>query len=265
MTSPMTSSVDGDQAPLTVRRAQGVALLTLHRPQARNALSSALLHALSQAMAEADADDDVGVIVLTGADPAFCAGLDLKEMAAGGDNLGLGASPDGTVPAAPWAPTTKPVIASVNGVAITGGLELVLRCDLVIASDRAAFADTHARVGVMPGWGMSVLLPQAVGSRVARQMSLTGDFLSAERALSLGLVSEVVPHDQLAERTRSLAETIAGNDRAVVRALLATYRRIESDHDAAGLRAEALASKAWLDHAVTAIRTRAGLLVRDGA
>lgn len=261
----MTTSLDADPAPLTVERAGGVALLTLNRPHARNALSSVLLRALSAAMAEADADDHVDVIVLTGADPAFCAGLDLKEMAAGGENLGLGASPDGEVAAAPWTPTIKPVIASVNGVAVTGGLELVLRCDIVIASERAAFADTHARVGVMPGWGMSVLLPQAVGSRMARQMSLTGDYLGAEQALRFGLVSEVVPHDQLPGRTRLLAQTIAGNDRAAVRALLATYRRIEADRDAEGLRTEAAASRAWLDHAFDAAavaRSRAGVMDR---
>ena len=249
----MTASRAVEPAPLTVQSAGGVAVVTLNRPSARNALSTALLHALGRAMADADAADDVGVIVLTGADPAFCAGLDLKEMAAGGGNLGLGASPDGQQAAAPWSPTAKPVIASVNGVAVTGGLELVLHCDIVIASERAAFADTHARVGVMPGWGMSVLLPLAVGPRVARQMSLTGDYLTAEQALRFGLVSEVVAHDELPVRTRVLATTIAGNNRTAVRALLATYRRIDADRNAQGLRTEAAASRAWLDQEFDAV------------
>lgn len=236
-----------DQPDLLVERAEGVAILTLNRPHARNALSSRLIHALQDAMRDLDDDVDVDVIVLTGSDPAFCAGLDLKELGAGGANLGLGSSPDGIEPGRPWSPVRKPVLGAVNGVAITGGLELALHCDLLIASERAAFADTHARVGVMPGWGMSVLLPRALGAPTARQMSLTGDFLSAEQALRGGLVAEVLPHEELMPRAKELAHTIAGNDRAAVRALLDTYRRIEADLDGPGFRTEAAASRAWLE------------------
>lgn len=163
---------------LVVERAGGVATVTLNRPGARNALSAALVLGLRDALAELDADEEVGAVVLTGSDPAFCAGLDLKELGSTGANLDLGRNPDGVPPGYPWAPLSTPLIGAVNGVAITGGLELALHCDLLIASDRAAFADTHARVGLVPGWGASVLLPAAVGARVARQMSLTGDFLS---------------------------------------------------------------------------------------
>lgn len=240
-----------DESPqpqvLILERHAGVATLTLNRPAARNALSSALLRALRDAMRELDEDDEVDVVVLTGADPAFCAGLDLKELGSGGTNLRLGSSGDGIEPAAPWPAIGKPVIGAVNGVAVTGGLELALHCDILIASERAAFADTHARVGIMPGWGLSVLLPRAVGIRVARQMSLTGDYLSAEQALRAGLVTEVVRHDELRGRVRQIAGTIAGNDRAAVRALLATYRRVEADVNAPGLLTEAAASRAWLD------------------
>lgn len=235
------------EAPILLReRSARVATLTLNRPRVRNALSSALIHALRAAMCELEQDDEVDVVVLTGSDPAFCAGLDLKELGAGGANLELGSSPDGIAPAAPWPPIAKPVIGAVNGVAITGGLELALHCDILVASERGAFADTHARVGIMPGWGMSVLLPRAVGTRVARQMSLTGDFLSAEQALRAGLVTAVVAHEQLLAHVRSIAEAIVGNDRAAVAALLATYRQIEADRDAPGLRTEAAASYAWL-------------------
>jgi hypothetical protein len=149
-----------------------VATITLNRPASRNAISGELLTRLGEAMAVVEADDKVLVAILTGADPAFCAGVDLKELGQGTSVL-RGAAAGGT---GPWAPVSKPVIAAVNGAAVTGGLELVLNCDIVICSDRAVFADTHARVGVLPGWGLSVLLPLAVGRSRARQMSFTGDF-----------------------------------------------------------------------------------------
>src|SRR5437016_2872764 len=111
----------------------GVALLTLNRPAARNALSSELLRELPQAIVAADADDDVAVIVLTGADPAFCAGLDLRELGSSGNNLagGATAAKEWTTP---WPTVTKPVIGAVNGAAVTGGFEIALNCDFLIAS-----------------------------------------------------------------------------------------------------------------------------------
>ena len=241
----MTGTAEAERV-LRTERDGAVATLVLDRPQARNALSSALVRQLRAALAELDADDTVDVVVLTGADPSFCAGLDLKELGSTGANLELGSSPPGVPPGHPWAPLTKPVLGAVNGVAVTGGLELALHCDLLVASERAAFADTHARVGVMPGWGMSVLLPAAVGTRLARRMSLTGDFLSAEEALRAGLVTEVVPHEDLLPRALELARTIAGNDREAVRALLKTYRTVEAELTAPGLATEAAASAAWL-------------------
>src|SRR3546814_3076744 len=112
-----------------------------------------------------DGRDDVAAIVLTGADPAFCAGLDLKELAGGGDALKeTGATGERKAGSpGPIPDMDTPVIGAVNGVAITGGFELALQCDFLIASDRARFADTHARVGIMPGWGLTVLLAEAIG------------------------------------------------------------------------------------------------------
>ena len=150
---------------LLIETADRIRTLTLNRPEARNALSAKLRNRLFPALREAEADKDVDVVILTGTDPAFCAGLDLKEL--GGTDI-----PD-LSPA--WPAMTKPVIGAINGVAATGGLELVLYCDIVIASERARFADTHARVGLLPTWGLSVRLPQAVGRGLARRMSLTGD------------------------------------------------------------------------------------------
>ncbi|MDD7813985.1 enoyl-CoA hydratase [Mycolicibacter sinensis] len=212
--------------------------LTLNRPQARNALSTALRDATFTALAEADADDDVDVVILTGADPVFCAGLDLKEFS---DSAAL---PDISPK---WPALTKPVIGAINGAAVTGGLELALYCDILIASEQARFADTHARVGLMPTWGMSVRLPQRVGVGLARRMSLTGDYLSAADALRAGLVTEVVPHAELLPTARAAAAAIVGNNQAAVRALLASYHRIDESQTATGLWMEATAAKQWMN------------------
>jgi enoyl-CoA hydratase len=202
-----------------------IATITLNRPDARNALSSALLKAMTAAVRDAQADDEVDVIILTGADPAFCAGLDLKEL--GGGNTALaGTRPADDTPLerrGPLPPGPKPVIGAINGAAITGGFELALACDFLVASDRARFADTHARVGIQPWWGLSVLLPQAIGLRRAREMSATGNFIDAQRALDWGLVNHVVPHDDLLPFTRGLAADIASTDQAAMRQVMATY------------------------------------------
>ncbi len=220
----------------------GVATITLNRPEARNALSAALLDALVAALVAADRDDGVGAIVLTGSDPAFCAGLDLRELGTPGSPLDLAAL------ARPWPALTTPMIGAVNGVAITGGLELALNCDFLVASERARFGDTHARVGILPGWGLSVLLPQAIGLRRAVEMSLTGNFIEAEEALRLGLVNHVVPHDELLGVARQLAADITGNDRATAGALLASYRRIAGAGGVdEGMALEAEAAREWRD------------------
>jgi enoyl-CoA hydratase len=209
-----------------------VRTLTLNRPEARNALNVALMDALGAAATSAADDDAVAVVVLTGSDPAFCAGLDLRELAEGGANLRPRAARSGDQPrttstgGSPWAALrrmTKPVIGAVNGPAVTGGLELVLACDFLVASERARFGDTHARVGAMPGGGMTGLLPQAVGLRRAKEMSFTGNFLDPDEALRLGLVNHVVPHDELLPTARRLAADIAGNDQRAVRRLKRNY------------------------------------------
>lgn len=209
--------------------AEGVATVTLNRPDARNAMSIELRRELWNTMETLGADDDVAAIVLTGADPAFCAGLDLKELAASG-GAGLGSS-DASSPVAaegvarpgPIPHLDKPIIGAVNGVAVTGGFELALNCDFLVASERAAFADTHARMGIMPGWGLTVLLAEAVGLRRAREMSTTGNFIDAPTALSWGLVNHVVAHDEVVSSAQQLAADIASNDRAGVTQMLQTY------------------------------------------
>src|SRR5215204_1895603 len=185
----------GTAAPVLPEVSDRIATITLNRPSARNALSSELLAMLPKVMTDADGRDDVDILILTGADPAFSAGLDLKELGSTASNLGAGGG--GDVTRGPFPAVTKPVIGAINGFAITGGFELALNCDFLVASERARFGDTHTRVGVMPGWGMTVLLAQAIGVRRAREMSFTGNFLDAEEAMHFGLVNHVVPHDEL--------------------------------------------------------------------
>jgi enoyl-CoA hydratase len=140
----------------------------------------------------------------------------------------------------------KPVIGAINGAAVTGGLELALYCDILIASENARFADTHARVGLLPTWGLSVRLPQKVGIGMARRMSLTGDYLSAHDALRTGLVTEVVAHDDLLSTARSIAASIVGNNQRAVRALLSSYHRIDEQQTNAGLWIEAQSATQWM-------------------
>ena len=221
-----------------------IATVTLNRPEARNALSSELLRQLPIAMREANERDDVDVIILTGADPAFSAGLDLKELGSTAGNLGGSASDDGTPTARrPFPDLDKPLIGAINGVAITGGFELALNCDFLVASEHAKFGDTHSRVGVMPGWGLTVLLPQAIGVRRAREMSFTGNFMLAEEALHFGLVNHVVPHAELIPFTRKLAADIIGNDQPGVRQIRRTYGEIWGE--AEGWSTEARDGRAW--------------------
>ncbi|MEO7398554.1 MAG: enoyl-CoA hydratase [Ilumatobacteraceae bacterium] len=231
---------------ITLEVSERIAIVTLNRPHARNALNSEVLALLSRRMGEVEADDDVDVVILTGADPAFCAGLDLKELGSDAGNLG-GTGADGqansTGVRGPFPRLSKPLIGAINGAAITGGFELALNCDFLIASDRAKFGDTHSRVGVMPGWGLSVLLPQAIGVRRAREMSFTGNFMLAAEALRWGLVNRVVAHDDLLDVTRQVARDIIGNDQAGVRQIRRTYAAITTDDD--GWATEARDGAEW--------------------
>jgi enoyl-CoA hydratase len=237
---------------LLVDVSDGVATITLNRPESRNALSLELLRALPRAVRDCDGREEVRAIVLTGADPAFCAGLDLKELGAGKLNAEVAPKDSGAATEAgagrwrgPFPATRVPVIGAVNGVAVTGGLELALACDFLVASERARFADTHARVGIMPGWGLSVLLPQAVGLRRAKQMSVTGNYVDAATALEWGLVNQVVAHDDLLPTARQLAADIASNDADAVARLLQTYREGAELTGADAWRLEGEVARNW--------------------
>ncbi|WP_198173360.1 MULTISPECIES: enoyl-CoA hydratase [Cupriavidus] len=183
----------------------GYAVLTLNRPQAMNALSVALCRALAEAVAALRDDPRVRVLILTGSGRAFCAGLDLKELAAGRELSAFVSTSD---PVRVLGTFRGPVIGAINGAAITGGFELALACDMLIASTEARFADTHARVGIVPGWGLSQKLSRLVGLARAKEISLTGNFVGAQEAERIGLVNRVVAPETLLPAARRLAEDL---------------------------------------------------------
>jgi enoyl-CoA hydratase len=194
---------------------EGVATLTLNRPRQMNALSAELRRRFTAALHALAQDDRVRVVILTGAgEKAFSAGVDLKELETApltADDLG----PDSPTSRA-YAALGKPTIAAVNGFAITGGMELAINCDIIVASTSARFADTHARVGIVPGWGMSQILPRLIGPVRARYMSYTGNFIDGATAKEWGLVLDVVPPAELLPFCRHLAAEIASCDRATL-------------------------------------------------
>jgi len=183
----------------------GCAVVTLNRPRVLNALSLALRRTLVETFDGLARDEAVRVAVLTGAGRAFCAGVDLKELGAG-TRTQEAVVPDASVdPVAAIRRFPWPVIGAVNGLAVTGGFELALACDVLVASREASFADTHGRVGVLPGWGLSQLLPRLIGPYRAKELSFTGNFLPADQAESWGLVNRVVPAEDLLPQTLELA------------------------------------------------------------
>jgi len=192
---------------LDVTSSARILTLTLNRPAARNALNLALTEALMTQLKVFDTDPSLRVMILTGADPAFCAGLDLKDFSDP-------ASPRERVAALldEFPRRAKPVIGAVNGAAMTGGLELALSCDFLIASERARFGDTHSKIGALAGGGMNSRLPHAVGLRWAKQLAFSCIPIDAETALRIGLVNEVVAHTRLLPRAMELAATIAAHD-----------------------------------------------------
>lgn len=226
-----------------LEKRDGVATVTLNRPDAMNALSRALRRGLVETFEQLKASADIGAVVLTGAGRAFCAGLDLNELgssAGEADNAVAGADVVRAV-----AGCGLPVIGAINGFAITGGFELALACDFLIASTAARFADTHARVGVMPGWGLSQKLPRLIGIGRAKELSLTGNYLSAEKAEAWGLVNRVVSPEDLLPLCRALANDMLSCDRET----MLGYKRVidagYADTLANGLRLE---NQASLEH-----------------
>lgn len=202
MTAPDTDLLLVEQHPA------GYAVITLNRPQAMNALSRALMNTLADTVDRLAADPAVRVLVLAAHGRAFCAGLDLKEIGAGQGSVG--GRERARDPVQALARFDGPVIGAINGAAVTGGFELALACDVLLASPQARFADTHARVGIAPGWGLSQKLSRIIGPSRAKEASFTGNWISAEQAAAWGLVSRVVPADDLLPQARQLAQDMLG-------------------------------------------------------
>jgi enoyl-CoA hydratase len=198
-----------------------VEILTINRPEARNAINRATAVAIGAALDACDADDDVWVVVLTGAgDKAFSAGMDLKAFAAGEvpiTDQGFGGITNRDF--------SKPLVAAANGSALAGGFEILISCDMVIAADHAKFGIPEATRGLVAGAGGLVRLPKRIPLVVALEMALTGEPIDAARAYELGLVNRVVPSDQVLDTAVALAERIAKNAPLAVRTSKSVMKR----------------------------------------
>ncbi len=205
---------------LLVEECDAVATVTLNRPAAMNALSRDLRAALATTFRRLQAEGSARVVVMTGSGRAFCAGWDLKELSAGdGSDIASHAASDMQAAIAAYE---GPIVGAVNGHAITGGFELALACDMLIASSEARFADTHARVGLLPGWGLSQKLPRLIGIQRAKEISFTGNFIDAKTALAWGLVNRIVEPEALLPTALALAADMA----SCVPDVLRSYKRL---------------------------------------
>jgi enoyl-CoA hydratase len=205
---------------LVERHVDGFATVTLNRPEKLNTLSIRLRQELGAVIDELEADPAIRVLILTGAGRAFTAGLDLDEWSAA---PAAGAWEHNAVAA--LERFSGPVIGAINGLAITGGVEIALACDVLIAASTVRFADTHAKVGLLPGWGGSVRMQQRIGPHRAKELALTGRFFSADEALAWGFVNRVVPPEQLLPEAQTMAREMLAN----VPEGLVAYKKLLND------------------------------------
>lgn len=217
---------------IILEKKNGIATIVLNRPHVLNALNEALLSELMAALDDIEGDDSVNVVILTGAGAAFSAGRDLKGILKGEER------PGGSRYRV-LENLSKPVIAAVNGYCFTGALELVMCADIVIASENAVFADTHARFGVIPGGGQTQRLPRQIGSKKAKELLFTCDTISAKEAERLGIINRVVPAEKLSEAAEEIAEKILKNIPETVKAIKRLVNRGMQTDLQTGLNMEA--------------------------
>ena len=201
-------------APVLTDAAGGILVITINRPEARNAVNLAVAHSIAAALEEFDADERLLTAVLTGAGTTFCAGMDLKAFLAGERPIIPGRGFAGIAERS----AEKPVIAAVEGYAVAGGCEIALACDMIVASDDARFGLPEVSRGLIAGAGGLLRLPQRIPHAVAMELALTGEMIGAARALELGLVNRVVPAGQALDAAMELAQHIAANAPLAVRA-----------------------------------------------
>lgn len=209
--SGATAPGSRSESLVQVEHAGPVATITLDRPAALNALSEELCAQLDQALAAAEAASSIRAVVIAGSERAFCAGADISRIQPRGPGDMLDPGGFGLAPFITLAAMRKPVIAAVRGLALGGGCELALACDIVVASESARFAVPEVKLGVIPGAGGTQRLVHAVGKAVAMRMLLTGAVIDAQEALRTGLVSDLTPDEECLPTAMRLAEQIAGN------------------------------------------------------
>jgi len=233
----MFSGASDNALVLVEKKSTGVALLTLNRPKALNALSDELMTQISQRLKEADADEGVKAIVVTGTGKAFAAGADIKEMNSRPDYAAV--RKDNML--AHWSAVTtirKPIVAAVNGFALGGGCELAMSCDIIIASKDAKFGQPEIKLGTIPGVGGTQRLLRAVGKAKAMLWVLTGEMITAEEAEKAGLVARVVEKDDLLAEAERVAEVIASFSAPVVHLAKEAVNFAEESTLTEGLRFE---------------------------
>lgn len=207
-----------------------VAVLTLNRPEARNAINGAVANRMEALLDEYEADDDLWVAILTGNGPAFCAGADLKEVAAG--NGGALSTERGGFGGLVSRQRTKPLIAAITGSALAGGTEIALSCDLIVCAQDTNFGLPEVKRSLAAAAGGLFRLPRAIGMAPALEAILTGEPFSATRAYELGMVNRVVPHDEVMDTALTLAESISAAAPLAVKASLAVAVRAYEGDDA---------------------------------
>jgi enoyl-CoA hydratase/carnithine racemase len=246
-----------DERPVQTRREDHIGWITLNRPAKRNAISQAMRSALDESLAELASDEAVRVVILTGAGPAFCAGVDLTDRPACGQHPMAAAVPPVAQALAAFG---KPLIAAINGPAMGGGLELALACDVRIAARSARFALPEVRIGSLPGSGGTQRLMRAMPPALAARMLLSGDPVPAHEALSAGLISDLVDDEQLAGFAAALARRIAENAPLSLRAMKQCLLAAREAPLAAGLELE---RTLWTVLATTADRQEGRTAFRE--
>ena len=195
------------EAAVLTEVGDGVMTITINRPNAKNAVNKDVAEGIAAALDALDADDNTHVVILTGAGGTFCSGMDLKAFVTGETPYVAGRGFAGMVEKS----TDKPMIAAVEGYALAGGCELAITCDLIVAADNSMFRVPEVKRGLAAAAGGLVRLPRQIPSRVAMEMALTGDFMSAERAMSVGLINQIAPAGEALAQAKALAAKIAEN------------------------------------------------------
>jgi len=209
---------------ISLERKEGIAKIVLNRPEALNALNTPLLSELAGALEEVEKDPQTKVAIITGAGRAFSAGMDMKEVSRVEEGLPRRIELAWEI-SQKIEGMSKPVIAMVNGYCYTGALELIMHCDMIIASESAVFADTHARYGLIHGWGGTQHLPRLIGTMKAKELLFASEPVTAAEAERIGLVNKVVPAGKLEEFTKELAGKIIKNSETSVKAIKSLVNR----------------------------------------